>query len=215
VLTKADLCADITAAQALLADAAGALPVVAISAAQSGGLEPLVPHLAPGRTAVLLGSSGVGKSTLVNALLGQDVMATGAIREDDAKGRHTTRHRELFRLPTGALLIDTPGLREFGLSVDGAALDTTFSDVTELIGACRFSDCSHQGEPGCAIEGAMSRGALSAARWGAYQKLMREQAFEARRADAGAQAAERAKWKKIHKGQRAKAKFRERQSDWD
>jgi ribosome biogenesis GTPase len=157
----------------------------------------------------------VGKSTLLNRLLGDEVMATGAIREDDGRGRHTTRHRELFRLPNGALLIDTPGLRELGLTGDASDLEEGFADVAALMGACRFTDCGHTTEPGCALQGALESGALSEARYRAYQILQRELAFEASRGDLSSQAARRAKWKAIHTQHAAKQRFKRRNSDFE
>lgn len=214
VLTKADLATDRGSALATLADSLGETPALRVSAESGEGLEALQARLAPGMTAALLGSSGVGKSTLLNRLMGREIMATGAIREDDAKGRHTTRHRELFRLPWGALLIDTPGLRQFGLA-DADGLEAAFADVTALFGQCRFRGCGHAGEPGCAVEAAVSSSALTPARWRAYQKLQREQAFENRRGDAAAEAAHRAKWKTIHRQQKAKNRLKDRNAGWD
>ena len=214
VLTKADLAPVEDAVAALGPSLAGA-PLIAVSALTGVGFEALWAHLPAGRTAALVGSSGVGKSTLLNRLLGTDAMDTGAIREDDDRGRHTTRHRELFRLPNGALLIDTPGLRELGLAGDPAALDDSFADVTGLMNACRFSDCGHTSEPGCAVRAALEAGALSPARLAAYHKLQRELAFDRRRHDAGAQAAERAKWKAIHTQQAARDRFRRKNTAYE
>jgi ribosome biogenesis GTPase len=132
---------------------------------------------------VLLGSSGAGKSTLLNALAGEARMATAAIREDDARGRHTTTHRELVRLPWGGLLLDTPGMRELGLWDAEAGVSATFEDVEALTGQCRFSDCQHRGEPGCAVAAAVAQGELAAERLQAYEKLQAELAYERRRAD--------------------------------
>lgn len=214
LLTKADLSADPAAALEALRPSLGVTAAAIISTLTGDGLDTVAPWLAPGATAVLLGSSGAGKSTLLNALIGADAMATGAIRSGDDRGRHTTRHRELFRLANGALLIDTPGLRELGLSVDGDALDVNFADVTALFGACRFGDCSHGKEPGCAVQAALHSGALLEDRWRAYQKLQRETAFEERKGDPVAAAESRAKWKKIHKAQAAKSRLRDRNADW-
>ena len=160
-----------------------------LSALTGEGLEALDRWLQPGVTAALLGSSGAGKSTLLNALAGEELMSTGAVREADDRGRHTTTHRELFRLPGGALLIDTPGMRELGLVADEVALDESFADITALIPACRFSDCTHAAEPGCAILAALADESLSAERWQSYLKLQRELAFVVRKEDPAAEAA--------------------------
>lgn len=208
VLTKADLSSDPESElQAVEAIAAGA-PVVTLSALTGEGLQELGRWLAPGTTAALLGSSGAGKSTLLNALAGEDLMSTGPVREGDDRGRHTTTHRELFRLPGGALLIDTPGMRELGLVADEAALDESFADVTALMSACRFSDCTHAAEPGCAVLAALGDESLDAERWQSYLKLQREPAFAARKGDAAAEAENRTRWKQTHKNQRAKYKHR-------
>ena len=160
VLTKADLCPDpapyIKAVRALKAD----LPVCTVSAATGQGLDALMPYLQPGMTAALLGSSGVGKSTLTNALLGEKAMDTGAIREDDDRGRHTTTCRQLLELPGGAFLIDTPGMREMGVWDADEGVRETFADLTALAGRCRFRDCSHTCEPGCAVRAALERGEI-------------------------------------------------------
>jgi ribosome biogenesis GTPase len=213
VLTKADLCADPkTEAQRVASIAEGA-PVLTLSALTGDGLDGLDAWLTPGSTAVLLGSSGAGKSTLLNALAGRALMETGAIRASDERGRHTTTHRELFRLPNGALLIDTPGMRELGLLAVDDALDASFEDVTALLQNCRFGNCTHVSEPGCAILAALQEGALGEERWQSYLKLQRELAFAARRDDASAEAANRARWKNAHKAQRAKYRHRSRNEE--
>ncbi len=213
VLTKADLSADPKSeAQSVVSIAEGA-PVLTLSALSGDGLDGLDAWLAPGVTSVLLGSSGAGKSTLLNALAGRALMDTGAIRASDERGRHTTTHRELFRLPNGALLIDTPGMRELGLLAVDDALDASFEDVMTLLQNCRFGNCTHVNEPGCAILAALEAGALGDDRWQAYLKLQRELTFAARKDDASAEAANRARWKKVHKAQRAKYKHRSRNED--
>jgi ribosome biogenesis GTPase len=173
VLTKADLCPDPAEQIQHVSEIAGGAPVVALSARTGGGLDALDPWLRPGLTAALLGSSGAGKSTLLNALAGRTLMDTGAIRESDDRGRHTTTHRELFRLPDGALLVDTPGMREFGVLADDAALDASFPDIAELFSNCRFGDCAHTTEPGCAVLAALADGAVSNERWQASQATAR------------------------------------------
>jgi ribosome biogenesis GTPase len=214
VLTKADLCGDLDAAVAEVAGVAYGVPVLAVSAATGEGLVALEALLEPGRTAALLGSSGVGKSTLVNALAGAELMATNAIREDDARGRHTTTHRELIRLPSGALILDTPGMRELGLWDAGAGVEQTFADVTAevaaLAEACRFRDCAHEAEPGCAVREALADGRLDEGRWRSFQKLKRELAFEARKQDPELREAERKRWIAIHKSARQHVKDKRR-----
>jgi ribosome biogenesis GTPase / thiamine phosphate phosphatase len=210
VLTKADLCADPDAIlDAGEAVAIGA-PVLAVSALTGEGIEALAAHLAPRETGVLVGSSGVGKSTLVNALAGAELMATAAIREDDARGRHTTSHRELIRLPSGALILDTPGMRELGLLDADAGLDATFADIEALAQQCRFSDCGHASEPGCAVRAALEGGELDPGRWKSFHKLGRELAVLERREDPLAREAHRRHWAAVNKANRARAKQRER-----
>lgn len=174
LLTKADLVDD---PLPWLWEAEASAPGVSIhivSAYDGSGLDDLCVYLQPGKTAVFLGSSGVGKSSLVNALAGEEVMTTGGIREDDSKGRHTTTHRQLLMLRAGFMIIDTPGMRELGVWDVDAGLDTAFSDVEGFLGRCRFRDCRHEREPGCAIRAAIESGQLDAARWDSYQKLQNE-----------------------------------------
>ena len=173
VLTKADLADDVSETLAEAEAIAFGVPVYAVSSVTGEGLDGLRPHLAPGRTVALLGSSGVGKSTLANRLLGEELLATREIRSD-GRGRHTTTHRELVRLPGGALLLDTPGMRELQLWADESALDGTFADVADLARECRFTDCAHGGEPGCAVRAALAAGSLPQIRWESYRKLQRE-----------------------------------------
>ena len=174
VLTKADLVEDYCGYLAQVERVAAGADVRIVSARTGYGMEALQEYLVPGKTLVFLGSSGVGKSSLVNALAGQEVMAAGEIREDDSKGRHTTTHRELLMLPSGVMIIDTPGMRELGMwSVDGG-LEEAFADVEQYLGKCRFRDCRHGREPGCAIRQAIDAGELDAARWESYRKLKAE-----------------------------------------
>jgi ribosome biogenesis GTPase / thiamine phosphate phosphatase len=173
VANKSDLAEDAFAELAEVEAVALGIPVLAVSASTGEGLGLLETHLAPGRTVALLGSSGVGKSTLVNRLAGRELLATNEIRKD-GRGRHTTSHRELVPLSSGALLIDTPGMREFQLWADEEVLESTFAEIAELAAACRFSDCSHEHEPGCAVKSALADGSLSRERFASYRKLQRE-----------------------------------------
>ena len=203
VLTKADLHPDPAQAVRDLEPHAPGVPILTTSAAV-GDVEALAPYARPGTTLVLLGASGAGKSTVVNALAGGEVMATGDVRHVDGKGRHTTTHRELIVLPTGAVVIDTPGLRGVALAGSEEGLSKAFSDVEELAAACRFADCAHVGEPGCAVQASIDSGDLSAARMESWRKLQRELAFQARRTDHRLRAEERAKWKAITKSNRGR-----------
>lgn len=197
VLTKADLVPDPQGMAQDVAQVALAVDVHAVSVPSDEGLEPVRALLEPGRTLVVVGPSGAGKSTLVNALAGREVMATGGRREGDGRGRHTTTHRELVPLAGGAMLIDTPGLRAVGLVADADALEHTFADVAELVAACRFADCTHVAEPGCAVRAALADGELSERRFASWRKLEREAAYQERRTDARLAAAEKARFKKL------------------
>ena len=212
VLTKADLADDPEAAVDEAESVAFGTPILAVSAVTGEGLKALAAWLKPAETAVLVGSSGVGKSSLVNALAGEALMATAAIREDDAKGRHTTTHRELIRLPSGALVLDTPGMRELGLIDADEGLSTTFEDIEALAQGCRFNDCGHTNEPGCAIRAALESGELDSSRWRSFQKLQREMAHLERKEDPLAREAYRRHWIGIHKAARAHMKAKRR--DW-
>lgn len=215
VLTKADICQGIAALVAEVQLIAAGVPVIAISARSGQGLDALADQMAPGKTAVLLGSSGVGKSTLVNALAGVEKMATREIRQDDARGRHTTTHRELVLLPSGALILDTPGMRELGLWDAEAGLEAAFADFTAEIEAlavgCKFSDCRHQAEPGCAVRRALEEGRLDQERWDSYGKLQREMGHEARKEDPRLRSQARKVWVSRTKGHRAMMKQRDRE----
>jgi ribosome biogenesis GTPase len=210
VLNKADLSQDLESRLAEVAAVAPGAAVVPLSALGGQGLESLEPWLLPGRTVALLGSSGVGKSTLVNALLGQARQETGSVREEDSRGRHTTTHRELVPLPGGAVLLDTPGMRELQLWGDESGLDGAFPEITELAQQCRFRDCGHEGEPGCAVLGAVDDGTLGADRLESWRKLQRELRWLASRQDARARAEQLAKWKAIHKSMRGHPKSQRR-----
>ena len=175
VLNKADLRPDLPAIVAATAAVAPDVPIVTASARESNGLDGLTAFLRSGRTIAFLGSSGVGKSTMINRLLGEERLATSEVSDAAAgRGRHTTTARELVRLPGGALLIDTPGLRELGLWADDDGLDRTFDEIDRLAARCRFPDCGHEGEPGCAVREAVETGTVPAERWESYLKLRRE-----------------------------------------
>ena len=182
VLNKADLVTDVEPTLAVVRGAAPGVPTILASAHRGDGVDAVAAHLGRGRTGVLLGSSGVGKSTLINALLGGDYQATAEIRAFDDRGRHTTSHRALFELPDGkGLLIDTPGLRLPRMSADPVAVAAAFSDVEALAAGCRFSDCRHETEPGCAVQAAIAAGALDPARLAHQRKLEGEQRWAAGR----------------------------------
>ena len=201
VLTKADLADDVAAAIRSVRAVAPGADVVAVSAFTGAGIDALDQWLRPGRTAVLLGSSGVGKSTLTNRLVGAEALRTGAVR-DDGKGRHTTTHRQLVRLESGALLIDTPGMRELQLWTAAAGLESAFADVEALATRCRFRDCAHRAEPGCAVRAAEESGALDPARLESWHRLRRELAWLEVRQDEAAASAERARAKTIQRAYR-------------
>lgn len=177
VLTKADLCEEPELFVQMCKAVSGEVPVHVVSAVTGEGLPSLAPYFASGQTVVALGSSGVGKSTLVNALFGQEIMQVAAIREDDAKGRHTTVHRQIVLLPSGGLYMDTPGMRELGLYDAQESVNDTFSQVAALAQGCRFDDCRHEGEPDCAVRRALEMGELEASVYKRYKKLLRESAY--------------------------------------
>lgn len=177
LLTKADISDEVETHVGQIRELDPMLVVEAVDARNPETAERLRPWLRSGKTLLVLGSSGVGKSTLVNTLLGGEVQATSAIREDDSKGRHTTTGRSLHRLPGGGLLLDTPGMRELQLANVSEGLEKTFGDITDLATRCRFHDCAHQSEPGCAVQAALAEGALSERRLHNYRKLLREQAI--------------------------------------
>ena len=209
VLTKSDLEGDLDAIIEQIEGVAAGAEVIAVSSVDGAGLDRLRRYLQPGETVALLGSSGVGKSTLVNTLAGEDLLPTQEVREIDNKGRHTTTHREIFLMHDGALVLDTPGMRELGLVEADDGLEETFDDVAALVERCRFGDCRHDSEPCCAVRDALRQGVLSPERWESYAKLQKEAAYEVRRRDVGAAQAEKKKWKQIHKELRKLPKKRQ------
>jgi ribosome biogenesis GTPase len=201
LLTKAD----VAGAEDVLAEAQGlapGVPVLAISSRTGAGVDGVRQAIGRGRTAVLIGSSGVGKSTLINRLVGSQQLRTGDVHRS-GQGRHVTTRRELFVLPGEGVVIDTPGLREIQLWAGEAALDHAFQDVEELVLGCRFSDCGHEGEPGCAAAAALADGTLDPARWASYRKLQRELRSIEVRADARLQIEERRNWKALQSAARS------------
>lgn len=202
VLTKSDLCPDLPAALAEVSAVAYGVPVEVVSNVTGEGIEALRAYASGNRTVALLGSSGVGKSTLVNSLLGEERLATREIRESDGRGRHTTSHRELVPLPEGGLVLDTPGMRELQLWSADEGIGASFADVEELAAQCRFHDCVHETEPGCAVQAAITDGTLPAERFESYEKLQRELAMLARRQDKRAQAEARKERARFARSQR-------------
>lgn len=174
ILTKTDLLENYSTYMNELEQVAIGVEIIPISAKTGFGLEGLERFIQPGKTVVFLGSSGVGKSSLVNALAGEGLMKTNSIREDDAKGHHTTTHRQLIRLSNGSMIIDTPGMRELGMWDISIGLGEAFQDIKELILGCKFSDCTHGNEPGCKVREALEEGTIEEARWRSYLKLKRE-----------------------------------------
>ncbi|MEU8305675.1 ribosome small subunit-dependent GTPase A [Actinomadura sp. NPDC048955] len=209
VLTKADASADAASAQAEVSEVAPGVDVLVTSAVTGEGLDVLTAVLSG--TVVLLGPSGAGKSTLGNALLGESLLATGAVRATDGKGRHTTAWRELLPLPGGGVLLDTPGLRSIGLHDAQSGLEQTFADIEQLAQDCRFADCAHVSEPGCAVLAAVEAGTVPERRLESYHRLLRENAYAASRTDARLRADREAVKKDITRHLRATYRFRERQ----
>jgi ribosome biogenesis GTPase / thiamine phosphate phosphatase len=204
VLNKADVREEVSGLAAEMERVAIGTTMCVVSAKTGLGFVELEEILKPGQTLVLLGSSGVGKSTIANRLLGEAVQEVYPVRESDSRGRHTTTTRELFILPGGALLMDTPGLREMQLWDAEGGVAKTFADIDALAAQCQFGDCVHEGEPGCAVEAALSAGTLDPARLANRKKLLREQEFLRRKVDPEARQEHKDLWKKMHRAQRQK-----------
>jgi ribosome biogenesis GTPase len=206
LLNKIDLCTDVAAALAGIGTTAAGVAVHPISALLGQGLDALSQYFAPGRTVAVIGSSGVGKSTVINRILGEERQLVRAIRKSDDRGCHTTTSRHLLEVPSGGMLIDTPGMRELGLWESAEGLDQAFREIRDLQAACRFRDCRHGQEPGCAVRLAMEEGQLDPARYASYCKLQREQAFVASKQDQKARVANKRKWRQMTKSHKQRAR---------
>ena len=210
VLNKADLAEDPAAVVEEARAVVQGAPVLLASANQRRGLEELRSLLPGGKTGILLGPSGVGKTSLTNALLDNEERRVKEVRSDDRRGRHTTTYRELVFVPGGGMIIDTPGLREIQLWGDGDGVEAAFEEIEALAAQCRFSDCRHEGEPGCAVNAALAKGEIDQARYENYLQLKREQAYLARKKDRRLQQDEQDRWKRIQRDFRARQRFEDR-----
>lgn len=206
LLTKADVAGDVDAVRAVLESVSAGTPVLVTSSVTGEGLFEIEAQLRPNRTGVLLGPSGSGKSTLINRIVGGEVLRTREIHEKSGEGRHTTSHRQLIQLPGGGMIIDTPGLREAQLWRGDEGIDLLFQDIEELASSCRFSDCVHDTEPGCAIKNALAEGTLDAGRFNSYLKLLRELRSIEVRSSARLQIEERKRWKRMATAARTRAR---------
>lgn len=207
ILSKADLTADIESKIGEVSSVALGVPVIAVSVLEGTGIQELKTFLSPGKTVALIGSSGVGKSSIVNFFTGFEKQVVQEIRKSDDKGKHTTTHREMILLPEGAILIDTPGMREVQLWTSEDGINGSFADIEQYAAACKFRDCNHNDEPGCEVRAAINAGFLDESRLTSYRKLQKELAYIDRKVDKKAQAEEKQRWKNMSKGLRQKTKF--------
>jgi ribosome biogenesis GTPase len=209
ILNKVDLCPDVSATVSEVEQIATGVPTVIISATEKLGLKTLEEFLTKGKTAVFLGPSGVGKSSIINALLDEERVKVGEVRESDSRGRHTTTRRELFLLPKGGMVIDTPGMREIHVWGEEYDINSAFQDIEQLARECRFQDCSHGPEPGCAVQRAIAEGIIDRKRLQNYRKLKRETSYLAARQNDKTRVEEKLKWKKISQWQKKYQKNKE------
>lgn len=211
VLNKADICEDLDDRLSEVESVTIGTAIMAISAETKEGLDQLLSYLKPGKTAAFLGSSGVGKSTIINGLLGEKRLRTQSVAEYRSKGHHTTTYRQMLILPEGAIVIDTPGMRELGIWTNAEGLERTFGDIEKLAAQCRFSDCQHHAEPGCAVRIALENGSLDADRYKRYLKLQKEMAHIERRLDIARRRRESREWdRKIRSYHKAMKEMRKR-----
>ena len=210
VLSKSDLCDRVADAITEVQTIAHGVPIYAISVVTGHGLQDLAQYFKRGQTVALLGSSGVGKSTLINHLAGVDLLKVQTVREHDDRGKHTTTHRELVLLPSGGIVLDTPGMRELQLWDGDESLQLVFDDIETLAGQCLFSDCRHQDEPQCAVHEALVAGTLDTDRYHGYEKLQKELKYQARRKDKLSEIVEKKKWKKLSRLASERARLKRR-----